>query len=46
MHFTASNNATEYETVLHGLRIATALGIHRLRVLGDLLLIINQANKE
>jgi hypothetical protein len=46
MHFTASNNATEYETVLHGLRIATALGIRRLRVLGDLLLIINQANKK
>jgi ribonuclease HI len=28
MHFPASNNAVEYEALLHGLRIATALGIH------------------
>jgi hypothetical protein len=28
MHFPASNNAAEYEALLHGLRIATALGIH------------------
>jgi ribonuclease HI len=27
MHFLASNNAVEYEALLHGLRIATALGI-------------------
>jgi hypothetical protein len=27
MHFPASNNATEYEALLHGLRIATTLGI-------------------
>jgi hypothetical protein len=27
MHFPASNNATEYEALLHGLRIAIALGI-------------------
>jgi hypothetical protein len=27
MHFPASNNTTEYEALLHGLRIATALGI-------------------
>jgi ribonuclease HI len=46
MHFLASNNAAEYEVPLHGLRIVIALGIHRLRVLGDSLLIINQANKE
>jgi hypothetical protein len=46
MHFPASNNADEYEALLHGLRIAIALGIHRLRVLGDSLLIINQTNKE
>jgi hypothetical protein len=46
MHFPASNNTAEYEALLHGLRIATALGIHRLKVLGDSLLIINQANKE
>jgi ribonuclease HI len=46
MHFPASDNVAEYEDLLHGLRIVIALGIHRLRVLGDSLLIINQANKE
>jgi ribonuclease HI len=46
MHFLASNNAAEYEALLHGLRIATSLGIHRLKVPGDSLLIVNQANKE
>jgi hypothetical protein len=34
MHFLASNNVAEYEALLHGLRIATALGIHRLNVPG------------
>jgi hypothetical protein len=46
MHFLASNNAVEYEALLHGLRIAMALGIRRLRVLRDSLLVINQTNKE
>jgi ribonuclease HI len=27
MHFPASNNVVEYEALLYGLRIATALGI-------------------
>jgi ribonuclease HI len=46
MHFSASNNAAEYKALLHDLWIATALGIHRLKVLGDSMLIINQTNKE
>jgi ribonuclease HI len=46
MHFLASNNAVEYEALLHGLRIAMALGIRQLKVLRDSLLIVNQANKE
>jgi ribonuclease HI len=46
MHFPASNNATEYEALLHGLRIVTALGIRRLKVLADSMLVVNQANKE
>jgi ribonuclease HI len=46
MHFLASYNATEYEALLHGLRITTALGIYRLKILRDSLLVINQANKE
>jgi ribonuclease HI len=46
MHFPTSNNAAEYEALIHGLRIATTLGICRLRVLGDSFLVVNQANKE
>jgi ribonuclease HI len=46
MHFPVSNNATEYEPLLHGLRIATTLDICQLKILGDSLLIVNQANKE
>jgi hypothetical protein len=46
MYFLASNNAAEYEALLHGPRIAMALGIRQLKVLGDSLLIVNQANKE
>jgi ribonuclease HI len=46
MHFPASNNVAKYEALLHGLRIATALSIRRLKVLGDSLLVVNQANKE
>jgi hypothetical protein len=46
MHFSGSNNAAKYKALLHGPRIAMTLGIHRLKVLGDSLLIVNQANKE
>jgi hypothetical protein len=46
IHFLASNNVAKYEALLHGLRIATALGIHRLKVLGDSLIVVNQANRE
>jgi hypothetical protein len=46
MHFPASNNVTEYEALLHGLWIAMTLDIRRLKILGDSLLVINQANKE
>jgi hypothetical protein len=46
MHFPASNNVVEYEALLHSLRIATTLGIRRLKVLRDSLLVVNQANKE
>jgi ribonuclease HI len=46
MYFPASNNAAEYEALLHGLRIVTALSIHWLKILGDSMVIINQANKE
>jgi ribonuclease HI len=41
MHSLASNNAAEYEALLRGLRITTALGFRRLKVLGDSLLVVN-----
>src|SRR5436190_22735274 len=46
LHFPASNNATEYEALLHGLRIAISLGIRRLVVHGDSELVVNQVQKE
>jgi hypothetical protein len=44
--FSASNNAAEYEALIHGLNIAISLGIKRLMVYGDSLVIISQINKE
>ena len=32
IHFVASNNVTEYEALVNGLRIATKLGVRRLGV--------------
>ncbi|XP_066395945.1 uncharacterized protein [Miscanthus floridulus] len=46
IHFLASNNATEYEACLHGLRIAVELDVKRLMVYGDSMLVINQLNKD
>jgi ribonuclease HI len=46
MHFPVSNNVVEYEALLHELRITIALGIRRLKVLEDSLLVVNQAKKE
>src|SRR5438128_8937306 len=46
LHFLASNNAAEYEALLHGLRIAISLGIRRLAVRGDSALAVNQVQKE
>jgi ribonuclease HI len=46
IHFGASNNAAEYEVALHGLCITIELGIKRLMVFGDSVLVINQVNKD
>jgi ribonuclease HI len=46
MPFPASNNATEYEALRHGLHITMTLNIWWLKILGDSLLVINQAKKE
>ena len=44
--FEVSNNEAEYEALLHGLRLAISLGIKRLLVYGDSLLVVQQVNKE
>jgi hypothetical protein len=46
LSFLASNNATEYEALIHGLNIAISLGIRRLMVYGDSLVVISQINKD
>ena len=42
--YTDSNNAAEYEALLHGLRMAISMGIQRLEVRGDSNLGISQIN--
>jgi hypothetical protein len=44
--FEVSNNEAEYEALLHGLRLAASLGIKRLLVYSDSLLVVQQVNKE
>jgi ribonuclease HI len=44
--FSTSNIAVEYEALIHGLNIAISLGIKRLMVYGDSLVVISQVNKE
>jgi ribonuclease HI len=44
--FEVSNNEADYEALLHGLRLAISLGIKRLRVYGDSLLVVQQVIKE
>ena len=46
IYFPSSNNAAEYEALLHGLRIAISLGIRRLAVRGDSELVVNQVLME
>jgi ribonuclease HI len=40
-----SNNESEYEALLHGLRLAASLGIKRLLVYGDSAVVLNQVSK-
>jgi ribonuclease HI len=44
--FPASNNAAGYESLIHGLNIVISLGIKRLMVYRDSLVVISQINKE
>jgi ribonuclease HI len=46
IHYKASNNSTEYEALIHRLRIAVSLGIKRLLAFGDSKVVIEQVNKE
>ena len=46
IHFSASNNAAEYEACLHGLCIAIELSVKCLMVYGGTALVINQLNKD
>jgi ribonuclease HI len=41
-----SYNEAEYEALLHGLRLAISLGIKRILVYGNSLLVVQQVNKE
>jgi ribonuclease HI len=45
LHFPASNNMAEYETLLCGLKIAIEIGVKRLDVRGDSQLMIDQVMK-
>jgi ribonuclease HI len=42
----ATNNEAEYEALIHGLRVAISLGIKRLLVYGDSVVVANQVNKD
>jgi ribonuclease HI len=44
--FLASNNAAKYEALIHGLNIIVSLGVKRLMVYGDSLVVISQINKD
>ena len=42
----ATNNDAEYEALLHSLQVAVSLGVKRLLIYGDSLVVINQVNKD
>ena len=46
LHFSASNNAMEYEALINGLRIAIELGATRLYVHGNSELVVDQVTKK
>jgi ribonuclease HI len=44
--FLASNNAAEYEALIHSLNITVSLSVKKLMVYGDSLVVISQINKD
>jgi ribonuclease HI len=46
IHFRASNNITEYEALVHGLKLAKEIGIRRILYFGDSNLVVHQVSGE
>jgi ribonuclease HI len=46
LSFLASDNAAEYEALIHGLNIVVSFSIKKLMVYGDSLMVISQINKD
>jgi ribonuclease HI len=46
IHFRASNNVTEYEALVHGLKLAKEIGIRRILCFGDSDLVVHQVSGE
>jgi hypothetical protein len=46
MHFRASNNVTEYEALVHGLKMTKEIGIQRILCFGDSDLVVHQVSGE
>ena len=44
IHFAASNNVAEYEALVHGLKVAKEIGIHRIQCFGDSDLVVQQVS--
>jgi ribonuclease HI len=44
IHFAASNNVTEYEALVHGLKVSKDIGIRRIMCFGDSDLVIQQCS--
>jgi ribonuclease HI len=42
----ATNNEVEYEALIHELRVTVSLGIKRLLIYGDSVVVVNQINKD
>jgi ribonuclease HI len=44
IHFATSNNVAEYEALIHGLKLAKEIGIHRILCFGDSDLMVKQVS--
>ena len=45
IHFSASNNVSEYEALIHGLNVAKDIGIRRIACFGDSDLVVQQSSR-